>query len=179
MFPIHVALSNGKKTLIRRAEVKDASKIVEFNDRVGGETDFLSYGAGESGLTIRDQQKLIDRSIKIGTWLILIAEMNQQIAGLLNFRSDNRPRIRHTGTFGVMVLKNYWGIGIGRSLVNSLVEWAKTTNIKKINLKVRPDNKRAMNIYKKIGFVEEGRITREFYINGKYHDNVLMGLKID
>ena len=179
MFPKYTSLINGQKILIRKAEIEDASEILEFNDRVGEETDYLSYGSGEQGLTLRDHQKLIDRSIHIGNWLILLAEINEQIVGILNFRSGSRPRIKHTGVFGVMVLKNHWKLGIGRVLVKSLLEWAKTAKIRKINLKVRPDNTRAMDIYRKIGFIEEGRISREFYINGKYYDNVLMGLELD
>lgn len=179
MFPKHIISTSGQKILIRKADIKDASEILKFTDRVGGETDYLSYGSGEAGLTLRDQQKLIDRSIRIGNWLILIAEMNAQIVGILNFRAGTRPRITHTGVFGVTVLKDHWGMGIGQGLVMSLVEWAKTANIRKINLKVRPDNARAMDMYRKIGFVEEGRITREFHINGKYYDNALMGLELD
>jgi len=179
MFPKHITLTDGQKILIRKADIKDASEILEFTDRVGEETDYLSHGPGELGLTLRDQQKLIDRSVKIGNWLILIAEMNEQIVGTLNFISGTRPRITHTGIFGVTVLKEHWGLGIGRGLVKSLVEWARTAKIRKVNLKVRPDNTRAMDMYRKLGFVEEGRITREFYINGKYYDNILMGLELD
>jgi hypothetical protein len=36
-----------------------------------------------------------------------------------------------------------------------------------------------MDMYRKIGFVEEGRTTREYCINGKYYDNILMGLELD
>lgn len=179
MFPKRLTLTNGQKIPIRKADIKDASEILEFTDRVGEETEYLSHGPGELGLALRDQQKLIDRSIKIGNWLILIAEMNEQIVGILNFRSGTCPRITHTGIFGVSVLKAHWGSGIGRGLVESLVEWARTAKIRKINLKVRPDNTRAMDMYRKLGFVEEGKITREFYINGNYYDNILMGLELD
>ena len=61
-----MTLTNGQKILIRKADIKDASEILKFTDRVGEETDYLTYGPGELGLTLSDQQKLIDRSIKIG-----------------------------------------------------------------------------------------------------------------
>ena len=55
MFPKHITLTNRQKILIRKADIKDASEILEFTDRVGEETDYLSYGPGEIGLTLRDQ----------------------------------------------------------------------------------------------------------------------------
>ncbi|WP_143803943.1 GNAT family N-acetyltransferase, partial [Oenococcus oeni] len=33
-----------------------------------------------------------------------------------------------------------------------------------------------LHIYKKIGFVEEGKLRKHFFANGKYHDSYLMGI---
>lgn len=54
-----------------------------------------------------------------------------------------------------------------------------TRIIRKINLRVRSDNHSAISLYKKSGFVSEGTITREFFINGKFFDAIHMGLEIE
>ncbi len=78
------------------------------------------------------------------------------------------------------MLKEYWDLGIGRELVRTLIEWAKSTGvIRKVNLRVRPDNARALKLYKRFGFVEQGRISREYFNSSRFYDNLIMGLEID
>jgi len=78
------------------------------------------------------------------------------------------------------VLRKYWGLGIGTNLVETLIEWAKSSGIiKKINLRVRTDNTRAIRTYKRLGFAQEGVITREFFVYGQFYDAFFMGFKID
>lgn len=48
-----------------------------------------------------------------------------------------------------------------------------------LNLEVRNDNFSAINIYKKLGFTEEGVITRFIQINGIFYDGLFMGYTID
>lgn len=98
----------------------------------------------------------------------------------LNFSSGSRPRIVHTGEFGVSVLKEYWGNGIGTELISYLINWSKKSGlIRKINLIVRDDNFSAIHVYKKLGFNEEGVITRNLQINGRFYDALFMGYSID
>lgn len=84
------------------------------------------------------------------------------------------------GEFGVSVLKEYWGNGIGEELIKYLIAWSKDSGIiRKINLRVRTDNTPAIKLYKKLGFLEEGKRKRDFLIKGKFYDSLLMGLMID
>ena len=75
-----------------------------------------------------------------------------------------------------------WGSAkcVGSVLIKYLVSWARDSQIiRKINLKVRTDNFRAINLYKRLGFISEGIITREFFINGEFFDSMHMGLEIN
>jgi len=77
------------------------------------------------------------------------------------------------------VRKRYWGLGIGSLLLDALIEWAREGGvIKKINLRVRADNGRAIALYQSKGFVNEGTIRKEIFLNGTYFDNHLMGLEL-
>ena len=51
--------------------------------------------------------------------------------------------------------------------------------IRKINLRVHVNNLRAIKLYERFGFKVEGRITREYSVDGQFYDNLAMGLHID
>lgn len=109
----------------------------------------------------------------------MIAEIDGRIVGNLNFDGGQRPRTRHMGEFGLTVLKDYWGQGVGSILLKYLINWSRETGvIKKINLTVREDNKTAIKLYKKFGFKEEGFITRFFYLEGKFYNALKMGIEL-
>ena len=85
--------------------------------------------------------------------------------------------MEHVGKFGITVRKPYWNLGIGNVLLECIVDWAKNTGvIRKIDLRVRTDNKSAIKLYKKYGFQQEGIIKRHFYIEDKFYDCLQMGL---
>ncbi|MCY6369478.1 GNAT family N-acetyltransferase [Clostridium ganghwense] len=171
---------NNERIIVRKAIKSDAEALIEYLNIIGGESDFLTFTAGEFGRTIEQEREFIKNTLEKDNALFIIAEINGKIVGNLNFSGGPRPRNAHVGEFGVSVLKKYWGNGIGEELIKYLIEWSKKSGtIRKINLRVRTDNTRGINLYKKLGFLEEGTLKRDFFINGKFYDSVSMGLMID
>ena len=71
------------------------------------------------------------------------------------------PRMKHSGELGLSLLKKYWNIGVGKALLVYLIDWAKTDGkLKKINFHVKESNDSGIHLYKKLGFIEEGRLSR-------------------
>ena len=173
-------LRNEKTMIIREAKIEDSLEYISYLNQIAFQTDFLTFGVGEL-LTSQDEQKsMIENSAKLDNRLMIFAIMDGKIVGGLNFRSSDRPRTRHTGEFGISVAKNFWGLGIGTHLILHLIEWAKASKIiRKINLRVRRDNRRAIQLYSGLGFVEGGVITREFLIRNQFYDAMYMGMEID
>lgn len=169
-------LKNGEPLIIRRGTVEDAVRLSHYISRVAGQSDFLTFAPGEvTGINNTSSEKLHTAS-----GLVLLAEVNGRLAGNLNFMRGARSKISHAGEFGITVDKQYWGQGIGRHLLACFLEWAqRQENIRKINLKVRADNERAIILYKRMGFTEEGLLRREFYSNGIFYDALCMGLCLD
>lgn len=63
----------------------------------------------------------------------------------------------------MMVDKNFRDKGIGKLLIKGLLDWAESNPlIEKVSLGVFSTNKRAIALYKKMGFIEEGRKIKEF-----------------
>jgi len=175
-----LALKNGDAVIIRQANKSDARKIIECVNEISSESDFLTFGKGEFAMSVEQEEKYLDNISRQNNALYLIAEINETIIGTLSFSGGLRPRTAHTGEFGVSVLKEYWSNGIGTELINNLIEWCKQSGIiRKINLLVRTDNSQAIHIYKKLGFIESGIITRDMQINEIFYDTLSMGYTID
>lgn len=171
---------NNEEIIIRKAKKSDAKALIEYLNVIGGESDYLTFGAGQFGRSVEQEEEFIVNALNKENALFIIAEVNGKVVGNLNFSGGIRQRTAHVGEFGVSTLKEYWGNGIGEELVKYLINWSKNSGmIRKINLRVRTDNTRGISLYKKLGFLEEGIIKRDFLINGKFYDSLLMGLLID
>jgi len=180
MYHKEMKLRNDVSLAIREAKSEDAPHTVDYLEHIAGETPYLAFGPGEWNRSVADEEKLIKDYLDSSNQIFLMAEIDSQVVGCLTFRAIDRPRIRHTGTLGLSVAKKYWGLGIGAYLVESLFEWAKMTGIvRKINLRVRTDNARAVALFKRLGFIEEGLISREVFTSGRFYDCISMGMQID
>jgi Acetyltransferases, including N-acetylases of ribosomal proteins len=173
-------LRSGQILTIREAETEDTPIILDYLNKVCSETDNLTFGEGEFGISKDKEETIIDSIKKSDNQLMFCAFLDGKLVGHLVFRGGLRRRIRHSGEFGITVLKEHWGTGVGSKLINCLITWAKESQIiRKINLRVRSDNHNAINLYRKLGFITEGIITREFFISGEFFDSIHMGLEID
>lgn len=175
-----IKLKDGNTIVIREANKSDAKNMIDYVNQISIESDNLTFGEGEFGISIEHEEQFLDGISKQKNALFIIAEFEGIIIGNLNFSGGTRPRTAHTGEFGVSVLKDYWGKGLGTELVSYLIDWSKNSElIRKINLRVRTDNTSAIYVYEKLGFKVEGTITRELRVNDRFYDTLFMGLTID
>jgi RimJ/RimL family protein N-acetyltransferase len=73
--------------------------------------------------------------------------------------------------------KNYWGKGYGTDAMSVLVKFIfEQMNIHKVKLNVFSYNERAIKSYEKCGFKVEGVLRQEIFRDGKYYDEIIMGL---
>lgn len=103
------------------------------------------------------------------------AECDGKVAGCASLAVGS-GRKRHSGGVGIMVHKDYQGRGIGRALMEKLLDTADNwLMLKRVELEVYPDNERAIKLYESLGFVREGVSRASAIRNGAYSDNVIMG----
>ena len=65
-----------------------------------------------------------------------------------------------------------------KQLLELLIDFSKESGVEILYLEARADNERALNLYKKFGFLEIGRYKNFFKIGDKYYDASLMTLEI-
>ena len=175
-----VELRDGRRVRIRRAEPDDAAAILAYLGRVGGESLNLTFGAEGPGISEEEEREYLARVAAADNSLAIVALAGEEIVGGLTFDGCRRPRLRHGGEFGISLLQTYAGRGLGRALVEYMLAWAERSGVvRKINLKVRVDNIAAIRLYERMGWVHEGRTTRDTLIDGTFSDCLLMGREID
>jgi len=103
---------------------------------------------------------------------------NSKIIGCIGFNGNTARKMKHYGTIGISVLKEYWGRGIATTLLEKLISWSKEKGIKKINLDVFENNERAIKLYEKFGFKLEGCIEDGIFDGENYINLLVYGLKI-
>lgn len=158
---------------IAPAEVEDAAALVAYAKAVSGETDFLGFGEGEFDLTVEAEAALIAGAASRGD-LLLVARDGDEVVGFLSTKRPQRPRTRHGVVFGISVRRSHWGRGVGRRFMEALCAWADAGDVRRIELRVRADNARAIRLYRAFGFVDEGHHRASLRIGGRWHDERTM-----
>ncbi|MFB6467040.1 GNAT family N-acetyltransferase [Cytobacillus sp. Hz8] len=164
--------------MIRLANESDAEVIVNLRKEIILSEETTKFFASSKMELPQNDSKLreqIKHSNRKGN-LIIVAEMDGEVVGYLVFTRNEKVRLRHTGTMGVGIREEHCNQGIGTELIEFLIDWArKQNNLEKICLFVTSINDRAIKVYKRIGFIEEGRQKNQIkYEDGSYGDDIFM-----
>jgi RimJ/RimL family protein N-acetyltransferase len=102
-----------------------------------------------------------------------VAEAVGEIVGMLHVE---RSRFGF-GELGMAVARPWRGRGVGTALLEAAMKWAREEGLHKLSLSVFPHNASAIALYRRFGFVEEGRRTKHFHrASGELWDAIDMGL---
>jgi putative acetyltransferase len=106
---------------------------------------------------------------------VLVAESEETVVGCAALRVASGPRVRHTGSLGIMVHADHQRKGIGKSLMTAILGIADGwLMLKRIELCVFTDNEPAIALYRGMGFVVEGTKKYAAVRHGIYADEYLM-----
>jgi RimJ/RimL family protein N-acetyltransferase len=161
--------------LVRPAAPVDADALVALGRAVASEDGlWLTYDRtrGDERRNIRGVQR--DPNVAV-----FVAETNDGVVGRLSIARDRSQHSRHVAEFGLMVAASARRRGIGAALMNEAIKWAHDIGVVKLELTVFPHNEPAIALYRKLGFREEGLITRRYLIDGRYVDAMMMALDLD
>jgi putative acetyltransferase len=90
-------------------------------------------------------------------------------------RPSAHARRRHAGEVGLAVAEDHQGRGVGSMLMAAIVERAdRWMQLTRLELEVYPDNAAALALYRKFGFVEEGRLRDYAFRDGVLSDVLIM-----
>ena len=168
---------SGNIFTIRAPQEKDAENLIQYAKMIQSERHFNITEPDEFSITLEEERKWIRSFLERDSSLGILAELNGDIVGFLDFHGKyNRRKIQHVGVLAVSVHKNFREEGLGTFLLEICINWAKEHPIiQKIALSVFSTNERTIHVYKKLGFKEEGRRYHEIKIDhDQFIDDILM-----
>jgi RimJ/RimL family protein N-acetyltransferase len=151
---------------IRAAEVADEEPLGVL-DRAAW-TPFSSPGPLNEGEPFFNERNPRDG--------VLVAVVDGEVAGYVRVQQATRFRSSdHVLTInGVAVGPSRQGQGVGRALIEAAIAEARRRGARRLTLRVFSPNERARRLYESAGFVVEGVLREEFFLEGRYVDDVLM-----
>lgn len=158
--------------IYRKPNKEDAANVLQYLKKVGGESDNLTFGSEGLPFSVEQEEEYLD---KLSSPCIIAVNSDGEIVGDGILELGAR-RISHVAELSISVCKDYWGKGVGSTIMRMLIEEAKKRGITKVNLKVRSDNERAKALYRKFGFEKEGYCKRMLKIGDEYFDGEYWGL---
>jgi RimJ/RimL family protein N-acetyltransferase len=149
---------------IRPAQEDDRIPLAILFAAVAGERDGIAT------------EPPVDIEARAASWDldgIIVAVARTEIVGSIHVA---RSRFGF-GEIGMMVARDWRGRGIGSTLLAAAVKWAYDHDLHKLSLDVFPHNAAAIALYRKFGFVEEGRARKHYRrASGELWDAIAMGL---
>ena len=98
-----------------------------------------------------------------------------KVIGIGGLHVAHKARARHSASISLIVHTDYQAKGIGRKILEKLLELAdKWLLLKRVDLEVSTDNIFAIHLYESFGFVTEGHKKYTYTKDGEFGDTLVM-----
>jgi ribosomal protein S18 acetylase RimI-like enzyme len=145
--------------------VEDAPATAELFAAVAEERDGI---ATEPPVDVHARTKQFAASTETS----LVADAGGVVVGAIHVEPH-----RGVGDIAMLVERGWRGRGVGTALLGAAIERARADGLHKLSLQVFPHNAAGLALYRKCGFVEEGRRVKHYRReSGELWDAIVMGL---
>ena len=171
---------DGTVYLLKSPESIDAEQMIGYLKATARETEFgLSYPE-EMDFSVADEQNYIDHYSSNKGCIMISAFADGHLVGNASLSCVmERKKTLHRATFGMAILKEHWGQGLGKKILCELISFAKQAGYEFLELEVAASNTVAVDLYKEFGFSVYGERPRSLKLkNGSYFDELLMVLDL-
>jgi L-amino acid N-acyltransferase YncA len=106
---------------------------------------------------------------------VTVAEADGQVVGWGSLNPFSaRKAYDHVADFSVYVERRWRGKGVGRGLLEDLIESARALGYHKLVLSAFPFNQAGVALYERLGFRQVGIYREQGLLDGKWVDTVIM-----
>ena len=175
-----VTLKNGKEALIRNGVAADGEAVFENFNLTHAQTDFLLSYPDENSYDPEQEARFLAEKTLSPNEIELVAVIDGRVAGTAGIEAvGTKYKVRHRAEMGISILREYWGLGLGRALVRACIDCAREAGYTQLELNAAAENVRALSLYRSLGFIEYGRNPRGFNsrLSG-YQELVYMRLEL-
>lgn len=175
-----IKLKNGKEALLRNGDSADGLAVFENFNATHAETDYLLSYPDENSFDPEQEAQFLQEKTDSPDEIEIIAIIDGKVAGTAGIEAVGRKhKLRHRAEMGISILKEYWGLGLGKALSEACIRCAKEAGYTQLELNVVAENAAAIHLYQSLGFEIFGRNPRGFNsrISG-YQELVYMRLEL-
>ena len=176
--PIHVEDKNGFSFVFRTPNSDEAQVVLDAMAEIAASSPYiLSTAESFRSIDLKEQVKWIESCAKSAVSVIIaVYESSGRLIGLCNGRCYSDPKRKHRAALGVSIHPNFRGQGLGKKLMEVLINNIKSfTGIKIIELDVMAENLPAIKMYESLGFKRGGLFPKAFILpDGRTIDNLTM-----
>lgn len=159
----NITLKNGKTALLRNGEAADGDAVFIVFTQIHAETDFLLTYPDENSFDPEQEAAFLHEKTDSQNEIEILAIVDDKIVGTAGISAiGTKVKIRHRAEFGISILREYWGLGLGKALTKACIQCAKDAGYTQLELNVVAENTKAISLYKKLGFEEFGRNPKGF-----------------
>ena len=169
----------GKRVLLRSFELSDLDEIMKHWNtlelrKLVGSVDRGPIARNEEEDWIKNTWKQRQERQAFTFAIETIAD-SKLVGGTGLFDIDWTSR---SAEVGISIYNSeYWGKSYGVESLRVILNFAfRDLNLNRVGLEVFEFNKRAQKCYLKVGFKEMGRRRKARFIDGKYHDCIVMDM---
>ena len=168
-----IILKNGSIAVLRNGVEADGSAVFDNFSQTHAETDYLLSYPDETSFDAQQEGQFLAKKAASDNEIEIIALVDGKVAGSAGIDAvGTKDKLRHRAEFGISLLKEYWGLGLGRALTEACIQCAREAGYAQLELSVVADNERAIALYEKFGFQQAG--LRPGYYQRPREDAVIM-----
>ena len=161
----------GRTVILRNARPEDSAALIEYLRTTSAETPYLIREPEEITITEEQENKFIQAKIDAERELMLVAFIDGKHIGNCSLMSiAPYKRYSHRCNVAIALYKEFCGCGIGKAMLQTVLDVAKNIGYEQAELEVMAENKDAIAMYEKLGFEKFGT----FPDNMKYADRSYM-----
>jgi RimJ/RimL family protein N-acetyltransferase len=162
---------------VRRAVPSDAEALAELGNAVGSEPEgWLVTTNGWRN--VADERRYLRAIRRYPNAAVFVADDDGLVVGRLSIARDQHPACRHVADLGLMVAASHRRRGIGTALLEAALDWARQSDVRKLELHVFPHNTGAIKLYERFGFSQEGYRHAHYRRGDEYIDAILMAYDV-
>jgi RimJ/RimL family protein N-acetyltransferase len=164
---------DGRRWTLRPARPTDSRGLARLISDVRREGRWLV--TPPSAVSQPSEDFFIGEMIRGEDGLALVAEADGEAIGNVLISIERNVVSSHVGTLSIVVADGWRDVGIGSVMVRAAQAWTVERGLLKVALAVFPDNERAIAVYERAGFVQEGLRRRQYRADGGVlRDELLM-----
>lgn len=164
---------------VRDAVADDAAAIAAIQNAL---LDSTAIEWTDVPHTIDGRREWIARHQAAGE-AVVVAEVDGEVVGFGawgDFRDSTRwPGYRVVAEHTIHVRESHWGAGVGRLLLDALVDSARRAGKHVLVAAIDGDNDASIRFHERLGFVEVARMPEVGTKHGRWLDLVLLQLRLD